>query len=48
MTGDVLARLLATCASDSLRDLRDRAMLMVAFASGIAGAARLPAFVLSS
>jgi integrase len=30
----VLARLLATCASDSLRDLRDRAMLMVAFASG--------------
>ncbi|MBY5543673.1 tyrosine-type recombinase/integrase [Rhizobium leguminosarum] len=34
VTGDVLARLLATCATDSLRDLRDRAMLMVAFASG--------------
>lgn len=34
VTGDVLARLLATCASDSLRDLRDRAILMVAFASG--------------
>ncbi|MBY5876242.1 site-specific integrase [Rhizobium leguminosarum] len=34
VTGDVLAKLLATCASDSLRDLRDRAMLMVAFASG--------------
>lgn len=26
--------LLATCASDSLRDVRDRAILMVAFASG--------------
>ncbi|MBX4963357.1 site-specific integrase [Rhizobium binae] len=34
VTGDVLAKLLATCASDSLRDLRDRAILMVAFASG--------------
>jgi len=34
VTGDVLAKLLATCASDSLRDLRDRAVLMVAFASG--------------
>ena len=34
MTGNVLAKLLATCASDSLRDLRDRAILMVAFASG--------------
>jgi integrase len=34
VTGDVLAKLLATCASDSLRDLRDKAMLMVAFASG--------------
>lgn len=34
MTGDVLTKLLATCASDSLRDLRDRAILMVAFASG--------------
>ncbi|MBY5827289.1 site-specific integrase [Rhizobium leguminosarum] len=34
VTGDVMAKLLATCASDSLRDLRDRAMLMVAFASG--------------
>lgn len=34
VTGDVLAKLLATCASDSLRDLRDKAILMVAFASG--------------
>jgi len=34
VTGDVLARILATCSSDSLRDIRDRAMLMVAFASG--------------
>ncbi|MBB3747178.1 integrase [Rhizobium sp. BK591] len=34
VTGDVLANLLATCATDSLRDLRDRAILMVAFASG--------------
>lgn len=34
VTGDVLAKLLATCATDSLRDVRDRAILMVAFASG--------------
>ncbi|MBY3203484.1 site-specific integrase [Rhizobium laguerreae] len=34
VTGEVLARLLATCRSDSLRDVRDRAILMVAFASG--------------
>ena len=34
VTGDILAKLLATCATGSLRDLRDRAMLMVAFASG--------------
>ncbi|AHK04645.1 putative integrase-like protein (plasmid) [Agrobacterium tumefaciens LBA4213 (Ach5)] len=34
VTGDVLAKLLATCESDSLRDLRDKAILMVAFASG--------------
>jgi integrase len=34
VTGDVFANLLATCSTDSLRDLRDRAMLMVAFASG--------------
>ncbi|TWB45536.1 site-specific recombinase XerD [Rhizobium sp. ERR 922] len=34
VTGDVLAKLLATCATDSLRDLRDRAILMVAFGSG--------------
>lgn len=34
VTGDVLSRLLATCRSDSLRDRRDRAILMVAFASG--------------
>jgi integrase len=34
VTGDVLAKLLTTCATGSLRDLRDRAILMVAFASG--------------
>ncbi|MBY5827390.1 site-specific integrase [Rhizobium leguminosarum] len=34
VTGDVLAQLLATCGSDNLRDVRDRAILMVAFASG--------------
>ncbi len=34
VTGDVLAKLLATCATDTLRDIRDRAILMVAFASG--------------
>ncbi len=34
VTGDLLAKLLATCATDSLRDLRDRAILMVAFGSG--------------
>ncbi|NSX94070.1 site-specific integrase [Agrobacterium tumefaciens] len=34
VTSDVLAKLLATCASENLRDLRDRAILMVAFASG--------------
>ena len=34
VTGDVLAKLLATCGTDSLRDVRDRAILMVAFASG--------------
>ncbi|KQV78149.1 tyrosine-type recombinase/integrase [Rhizobium sp. Root1220] len=34
VTADVLARLLATCSSGSPRDIRDRAMLMVAFASG--------------
>jgi integrase len=34
VTGDVLGRLLKTCESGSLRDLRDRAILMVAFASG--------------
>ncbi len=34
ITGDVLAKLLATCAGDNLRDVRDRAILMVAFASG--------------
>ncbi|MCV3768727.1 tyrosine-type recombinase/integrase [Rhizobium sp. TRM95796] len=34
VTGDVLAKLLSTCRTDSLRDLRDRALLMVAFASG--------------
>ena len=34
VTGDVLAKMLVTCANDSLRDIRDRAILMVAFASG--------------
>ncbi|WP_018900891.1 tyrosine-type recombinase/integrase [Rhizobium sp. 2MFCol3.1] len=34
VTADVLSKLLETCESDSLRDLRDRAILMVAFASG--------------
>ncbi|MFJ1311336.1 site-specific integrase [Agrobacterium sp. P15N1-A] len=34
VTSDVLAKLLATCAPENLRDLRDRALLMVAFASG--------------
>ncbi|MDG4674788.1 tyrosine-type recombinase/integrase [Shinella sp. 838] len=34
VTGDVLAKLLATCDDHNLRDLRDRAILMVAFASG--------------
>jgi integrase len=34
VTGDVLAMLLATCTTGSLRDVRDRAILMVAFASG--------------
>lgn len=34
ITGDVLAKLLATCADESLTALRDRAILMVAFASG--------------
>jgi integrase len=34
VTGNVLFKLLATCESGSLRDLRDRAILMVAFASG--------------
>lgn len=34
VTGDILAKLIATCSTDSLRDVRDRAILMVAFASG--------------
>jgi integrase len=34
VTSDVLARMLATCNSGSLRDIRDRAILMVAFGSG--------------
>lgn len=34
VTGDVLAKLLSTCGMDNLRDVRDRAILMVAFASG--------------
>lgn len=34
VTGDVLSRLLATCATDRLADMRDRALLLTAFASG--------------
>lgn len=34
VTGDVLTKMLATCGTDSLRDIRDQAILMVAFASG--------------
>ena len=34
VTGDILSRLLATCTTGSLRDVRDQAILMVAFASG--------------
>ncbi|WP_368518890.1 site-specific integrase, partial [Rhizobium sp.] len=34
VTGDVLAKLLAACAGDRLVDLRDRALLLTAFASG--------------
>lgn len=34
ITGDILGKLLATCSGDDLAALRDRAILMVAFASG--------------
>ncbi len=34
VTSDVLSKLIATCRTDSLRDVRDKAILMVAFASG--------------
>ncbi|PWE53737.1 integrase [Metarhizobium album] len=34
VTGDILAKMLATCSTNSLRDVRDLAILMVAFASG--------------
>ncbi|MBU1315986.1 MAG: site-specific integrase [Alphaproteobacteria bacterium] len=34
VTGDILSKLLLTCATDGLSDVRDRAILMVAFASG--------------
>ncbi len=34
VTGEVLAKLIGTCRTDSLRDVRDRAILMVAFGSG--------------
>jgi integrase len=34
VTGDVIVRLLATCAGDRLADIRDRAILLTAFASG--------------
>ncbi|NTJ35894.1 site-specific integrase [Agrobacterium rhizogenes] len=34
VTGDILAKLMATCAGDRLVDRRDRALLLLAFASG--------------
>ena len=34
VTGDILAKLLATCNSDRPVDIRDRALLLLAFASG--------------
>ncbi|MBB3302983.1 integrase [Rhizobium sp. BK077] len=34
VTGDVLAKLMVTCAGDRLVDVRDRALLLTAFASG--------------
>ncbi len=34
VTGDVLAKLLATCGGERLADVRDRALLLTAFASG--------------
>ncbi|MGC4410007.1 integrase (plasmid) [Rhizobium rosettiformans] len=34
VTGDILSRLIATCKTSSLRDVRYRAILMVAFGSG--------------
>lgn len=34
VTADILSRLIATCKTSSLRDVRDRAILMVAFGSG--------------
>jgi integrase len=34
VTGDVLLKLIGTCRTNSLRDIRDKAILMVAFASG--------------
>jgi integrase len=34
VTGDILTKLLVTCAGDRLVDLRDRALLLMAFASG--------------
>jgi len=34
ITGDLLTQLLSTCSAENLTDIRDRAILMVAFASG--------------
>lgn len=34
VTGDVLSKLIGTCRTDNLRDVRGRAVLIVAFASG--------------
>ena len=42
VTRDVLDQLLATCEAGRPADLRDRALLLVAFASGVGGAPRRP------
>ena len=34
VTGDILAKLIATCTGNTLTDIRDRAILLTAFASG--------------
>jgi integrase len=44
ITGDILTRLLSTCKTESLVDLRDRALLLLAFASGGRRRSELVAF----